>query len=165
MAVGSVRHAGTRAAGPAPVSPPSRTIAAHGATALLSELDRLIARLIVGSTDQPAEWLVTIIGKGRAMLNCRVRKEAEYPNRAELRERLQKLTEAIREVRDAIGDFDMHHILLGQDDFLLNESEMYHGLLDLEKERRHDWRRSDPGKDETNFIPDPTGRHPNKLAR
>ena len=79
---------------PAPplVSRPRRTIAAHEDTADLNKFDRLIACLVLGSTDDPAELLVTAISKARATLNQIVRKEAGYPGRAELRERLKKLT-------------------------------------------------------------------------
>lgn len=52
-------------------------MAAHQDTADLNKIDQLIACLILGSTDNPAEWLVTAISKARATLNQTVRKEAD----------------------------------------------------------------------------------------
>jgi len=115
---------------------------------------------IIASPNPPQDWLLKAIAKARQTLSWTLEKERTYPGRPALRERLQKLAEAIREVRNAIRDFDVQQILLGEDDFFLNQNDMYHGLLDLEKrtEARLAPIRSGKGRDK--FYTRPEGATP-----
>jgi hypothetical protein len=88
-----------------------------------------IARLIAGN--EPPLWLIVAVSKARATLAWNVKKEREYPHRKELRNRLEKLDEAIETVRAEMRDIDISTMLLAGDDAFHNQNETYHGLGDL----------------------------------
>ena len=67
-------------------------------------------------------------------------------------------------MRDAVDDFNVHHILLGQDDFLLYENEMYQGLLDLENKAKARLSAVRSGKGRDKFYTRPDGATPEQLC-
>jgi hypothetical protein len=94
--------------------------------------DRLIAAFITLPEDPP-DWLVLAACKARQTLTWTIRKEADYPGRAEWRKRLERLESAAKEVRAALDNFDTHALLWGADEYLFNDVPRYDFLDDLDE--------------------------------
>jgi hypothetical protein len=94
--------------------------------------DRRIAALISLSKDPP-DWLILATCKARLTLTCTLRKDGDYPGRAEWRKRLETLKSAAKEVRAALEDFDTHALLWGPNEYLFNDVPRYDFLDDLDE--------------------------------
>ena len=69
--------------------------------------DPLIAKFIAFPEDPP-NWLVLAACKARQTLAWTIRKEADYPGRAEWRKRLERLESAAKEVRARVCVAGVH---------------------------------------------------------
>jgi hypothetical protein len=98
----------------------------------VNDADRLIAAFIT-CPEQPPDYLVLAACKARETLTWTIRKEADYPGRAEWRERLERLQSAARELRAALEDFGTHALLWGADEYLFNDVPRYDFLDDLDE--------------------------------
>jgi hypothetical protein len=94
--------------------------------------DRLIAAFIT-LPESPPDWLVLAARKARQTLTWTIRKDAEYPGRAEWRKRLERLQTAAKELRAALEDFGTHALLWGADEYLFNDVPRYDFLDDLDE--------------------------------
>jgi hypothetical protein len=93
--------------------------------------DREIADLIVGPGKETPPWLTAALSKARATLTWIIEAKRAYPNRNELRGRLELLVAAAKFARLQILDLDMVALLRAGDRAMLNEYETYQGLGDL----------------------------------
>jgi hypothetical protein len=94
--------------------------------------DHVIA-VIIALPEDPPDWLVSSVRKTRETLTWTLQKEADYPGRAELRKRLERLQSAAKELRAALEDFGTHALLWGPDDYLFNDVPRYDFLDDLDE--------------------------------
>jgi hypothetical protein len=76
-------------------------------------------------------WLETLPHGPIEALRFAIKKEADYPTRPELYERLQAIENAARLLRKELPDLRMRQLLLDGDQTFLNQNETYHGLHDI----------------------------------
>ena len=64
-------------------------------------------------------------------LRYAIEREAAYPSRTELLQRLEAIEQAARLLMRELPDLQIHSLLLDRDERIENENEMYHGLKDM----------------------------------
>jgi hypothetical protein len=80
------------------------------------------------SGERPEDWLRA---KLIETLRYAIKREAIYPNRPTLYDRLEDVEKAARLLMDELPDLQIHALLLDGDDRIENENETYHGLCDI----------------------------------
>ena len=79
----------------------------------------------------PADGEFEKLPKLIEMLSFAIKRDATYPSRPELHERLEAIENAARLLMDELPDLQMHALLLDGDERIENENETYHGLRDI----------------------------------
>jgi len=79
----------------------------------------------------PADGEFEKLPKLIEMLSFAIKRDATYPSRPELHERLEAIENAARLLMDELRDLRITALLLDGDERIENENEMYHGLSDI----------------------------------
>jgi hypothetical protein len=79
----------------------------------------------------PADGEFEKLPKLIEMLSFAIKRDATYPLRPELHERLEAIENAARLLMDELRDLQITALLLDGDERIENENEMYHGLSDI----------------------------------
>jgi hypothetical protein len=127
------------------------------------EASRRLARIIAGN--EPPSWLFAAAAKARDTLYWTIKSEREYLRRSEMRAWLEEMAAAIETVRAAMwNDFDMMTLLRAGDAFLLNENEMFHGLVYMAERVKETLAKIPAGKGRHKYFWRSEGATPQQLC-